>query len=71
MENGESGLHGGHALLHAEVGLKLEQGPVPILHQTMEVLLVWGQQLTSKVAQPKIAQSVNICTKCNAYIKTY
>ena len=40
MENGETGLLGGHALPRAEVELRSEVGHVPIQLQTMEALLV-------------------------------
>ena len=60
MENGETGLHGVPAVQHAEEGLKPEIEHVPILHPTLEVLLVWVPCLKSKTAQPKIAQLVNI-----------
>ena len=60
MENGESGLHGGHALLHVEVVLKPELGLAPIQRQTLEVLHVWGQHQTNKFAPLRIAQFVSI-----------
>ena len=60
MENGETGLFGGHALPRAEVELRSEVGHVPIQLQTMKVLPVPVLCLTSKTAQPSIAQLVNI-----------
>ena len=59
METGETGLHGGHALLLVEEELRPDLGHVPIQHQTMEELPVWVHRLTSKAALLRIAQLVN------------